>query len=117
MGLKDKASSFLEGLVDSEELAKLTETPEVKSDCQMIVHYPVDNQPDVVYAFFPEPEDGIPYIKRYGYWLDGKFNKVETNNCMIKQSLEEFLNNTRYIPNKNLTKVYNSEEEFLLEML
>jgi hypothetical protein len=50
MALSDKTISFFEGLVDSEELAELTKTPVIESKCKMLVHYPVDNQPDVVFS-------------------------------------------------------------------
>ena len=124
MSKSSKASSFLDGLVDedsdlAQEIADAKAEP-VEPEEQFIVHF-IGDKPDCVWQYFHKPADGIPYGRLYGYWDEDpdvkgsrKFKEHTSNNLKL-MDFETFMENVP--PNKNCTKIYESEADFLLELI
>lgn len=120
--LSQKAENFLTDLID-EELAKdIAESKKEKEEpnVQFIVYYKGD-KPDTVWEYNHNPDDGIPYGRLYGYWDEDKENKQsrtfvehKSNNLKL-MDFETFMD--RIPPNKDCTKVFDSEGDFLLELI
>jgi hypothetical protein len=121
MSFKKKASSFLSDLLDGEELQEIvgsTEKPEITT--QFVVYY-LGDKPDTVWEYNHKPEDGIPYGRLYGYWDEDpdnkgarKFREHKSNNLKL-MDFDTFMD--RVPPNKDCTKIFDSEADFLLELI
>jgi hypothetical protein len=143
MSNKDKAKSFLEDLLDDDsDLAQeIAESEEpVTPDVQFIVYYLGDN-PETVWEYHHNPEDGAPilnadgtpeldengkplhkgYGRLHGYWDADKEEKVSrhfvkhVSNNLKLMDFDTFMD--RVVPNKDCTKIFNSEADFLLELI
>ena len=122
MTTPSKASSFLEDLLDPDsELAQEIEAAQAEPEeatVQFVVYY-VGNSPDTVWEYHHKPDDGIPYGRLYGYWdktEDGskKFTEHLSNNLKV-MDFDHFMDNI--VPDKGCTKLFDSEEDFLLELI
>jgi len=120
---KDKANSFLADLgIDDELMGEITDAnkPPAQPDEQWIVYF-LGEQPDTVWIYHHNPDDGIPYGRLEGYWIEDKDNKVSRhyvphNSKNLKvMDFDTFMDNI--VPNKNCTKIFDSEAEFLLELI
>ena len=108
-----------------EELAQKKAEDKPK-ESQVVVYYNGD-MPDTIYEYVFIPEDGgAPYAKRLGYWNDNEdaktnirqFQNLDGVRGIIKiPEYDEFLENKNFIPNKEQVKVFDSMEEFLLELI
>jgi hypothetical protein len=137
MNKSDKANSFLDGLLDGEpdlqaEIEAAAATPP-DPETQFIVYF-IGDKPDTVWEYNHKPEGGkitdingnetgefTPYGRVYGYWTEDKEAKearhfVENKSTNLKlMDFETFLE--RVPPNKDQVKIYDSETEFLLELI
>jgi hypothetical protein len=121
---KAKANDFLSDLGIDDELMeeiKSANTPQAKPDEQWIVYFKGE-EPDTAWTYHHNPDDGIPYGRLEGYWVDeDKENKVarhyvaHTSNNLKVMDYDTFMD--RIVPNKNCTKIYDSEADFLLELI
>jgi len=118
------AKSFLDGLLDESEVSQIVndvKNSKSGSKDKFIVYYPSEGNPDVAYIYHGDPPDGIPYIQRYGYWQEeGKSRKFVENtgkNFILNHTIEQFLENERFIPNKNMARIFDCEEDFILDMM
>ena len=138
MSNKSKAKSFLSDLLGDEELKQVQEevttTPQTDSSEQFIVYFKGD-KPDCVWQYFHNPDDGLEilnedgtptgkragYGRQFGYWDDDednkgsrKFKEHKSNNLKL-MDFETFMD--RVPPNKDCTKIFDSEADFLLELI
>lgn len=123
MSNKAKASSFLEDLGIDDDLMQEIKDAEAEKESpktQYIVYFK-GNNPDTVWEYHHEPDDGIPYGRLYGYWSEdeGKkesrhFVEHKSNNLKL-MDFDTFMD--RVPPNKDCTKIYDSEADFLLELI
>ena len=121
---KAKANDFLSDLgIDDELMEEITNanTPPAQPDEQWIVYF-LGEQPDCVWAYFHNPDDGIPYGQLKGYWVEeDKTNKVSrhyvphTSNNLKVMSFDLFMD--RIVPNTNCVKIYDDEASFLLDLI
>lgn len=140
MSKSDQAKSFLADLLDETELKTVVQEnkqPKEPSSEKFIVYFAGDNQPEVVWRYFINPADGMPelddkgnptgknkdYGTRYGYWTSDpekknsrNFVQVQTNNY-FNMPFQTFMEHPNFIPNKNCVKIYESEADFLLELI
>jgi len=137
MSKSAKASSFLDGLLDDNdelkaEIADATKEPE-EPDTSYIVYF-MGDKPDTVWEYCHKPEDGKitdiegnetgeyqPYGRLYGFWEEDPDNKGsrvfkehKSNNLKL-MDFDTFME--RVPPNKDCTKVFESEADFLLELI
>jgi hypothetical protein len=124
MNNKAKADSFLTDLLDGEddlkqEIADAKADP-AEPDVQYIVYFKGD-QPDCVWEYHHKPDDGRPFGRLYGFWDEDVENKQsrsfkEHRSKNLKlMDFETFMD--RVPPNRDCTKVYDSEADFLLELI
>ncbi|MCK5017681.1 MAG: hypothetical protein KAS32_11510 [Candidatus Peribacteraceae bacterium] len=124
MSKSKQAKSFLDDLLEGEdELAQEIANKEVEpeeSDVQYIVYYKGD-KPDCVWEYHHKPDDGIPYGRQYGYWKTDpenpnsrEFKEHRSNNYKL-MDFETFMD--RVPPNKDCTKIFNDEADFLLDLI
>lgn len=124
MSQADKASSFLSDLLDDGDELKdaiaAANAPEEDPETQFIVYFKGD-KPDTVWEYNHKPDDGVPYGRLYGYWDEDVENKgsrqfVEHRSNNLKlMDWETFMD--RIPPNRDCTKVFDSEADFLLELI
>lgn len=140
MSNSDKAKGLFADLLDDEELEQIkkeNETVKQEDSYERFIVYFIGDKPEVVWHYFINPKDGLEildeqgkptgkrkdYGTRYGYWTEDTDNKVsrhfvevKTNN-IINMKFEEFLEHPNFIPNKNCVKIYESEADFLVELI
>lgn len=133
----DKANSFLSDLLDDgDELKQAIDdanTPDEESTTKYVVYF-MGDKPDTVWEYFHEPEDGKitdingnetgeyqPYGRLYGFWEEDpdnkgsrQFKEHKSNNLKL-MDWDTFME--RVPPNKDCTKVFDSEADFLLELI
>lgn len=122
-----KAQKFLEGLISPDELKdqvmeiKTKKETQELPDCQFIVYY-VNDKPDTAWQYVHKPkEGGKPYGRLWGYWTSNAEKKesrkfVENKSTNLKLvDFETFMNT--FPPNRKFTKIYDSEEDFLLDLI
>ena len=120
MSIKDTAKSLFGDLLSDKEKEELAVNQEVEEpDVQFIVYF-MGEQPDTVWEYHHKPDDGIPYGRLYGFWEDadesGKRNFKEHKSTNLKlMSFEKFMELVP--PNRDCTKIFDSEAEFLLELI
>lgn len=135
MNNKSKAISFLKDLgIDNELVEEIKSSSKPSQPAESFVVYYVGDKPDTVWRYYHNPADGldelnddgtptgnkVPYGQLYGYWNadeDGKgrhFVEHKSKNLKI-MPFDVFMEQVP--PNKNCTKIYESEEDFLLELL
>jgi hypothetical protein len=115
-------SNFLKELLAIDpDIAKDIEAKkqsEPEPSTQFIV-YMVGNAPDTVWEYHHKPEDGIPYGRLHGYWhygQDGGSKFVEhTSNNLKVMPFTKFMDNI--VPDKGCTKIYDSYEDFIIDLL
>ena len=119
-----KAKGFLAGLLDDDsdlakEIEQANQVPE-QPETQFIVYY-IGEEPDTVWEYNHKPDDGIPYGRLYGYWDEDKekkearhFVEHKSNNLKL-MDFDTFMDNVP--PNRNCTKVFDSEADFLLDLI
>lgn len=120
---KTKANSFLSDLLeDQDDLMQEIKANNKKEDqaVQYIVYF-IGEKPDTVWSYHHKPADGIPFGRLEGYW-DEDVEKKKTRHYVPHQSknikliaFDKFMDCV--VPNKEQTKLYDSEEEFLLELI
>lgn len=135
MSNKSKASSFLADLGIDDDLAKeIKNASEPSMPQESFIVYFIGDKPDTVWRYLHNPEDGldevnddgtptgkkVPYGHLYGYWdtdNDGKGRHfVENKSKNLKlMPFDVFMDQVP--PNKNCTKIYESEEDFLLDLI
>ena len=118
-GLKE-----LFGLSDEElESIGVDEESEVDPNAEKVdwIVYYKGEQPDCVWTYHHNPDDGIPFGRIEGYWEENKEEKIsrhyvanQSNNLKL-MDYDTFMNNI--IPNKECCKIFESEEDFLLELI
>ena len=134
-----KANDFLDGLLDDEDSELKAEVAAIKKalktpDTQMIVYY-VGDKPDTVWEYIHKPVSGKitdingdevddqvkPYGRLYGYWesdpdnaASRKFVEHKSKNLKL-MPFDTFMDNV--VPNKNCTKIFDSEADFLLDLI
>jgi|GEM_PF-6226134 len=121
MSITDKASSFFSGLVDAPELKKIRKAKKPKVKGKEFIVYFVNEKPDCVWMYDHNPSDGICYGKLQGYFEEDKEAKIarhyvqnESTNLKL-MSFQKFMD--QVVPNKDCTKIYETEEDFLLDLL
>jgi len=133
-----KANDFLNGLGDDSDaqlkavIAAIKKAPKTP-DSQMIVYY-VGDKPDTVWEYIHKPSGGTitdingavtgdfkPYGRLYGYWesdpdnaASRKFVEHKSKNLKL-MPFDTFMDNV--VPNKNCTKIFDSEADFLLDLI
>lgn len=124
MSNKDRASSFLKDLLDGEdelqqEIADANKEPESPTE-QWVVYF-VGDKPDTVWSYNHKPTDGRPYGRLEGYFDENKEEKISRHYVRNKSKNLKLMDWDTFLdvvpPNKNCVKIYNSEEEFLLELI
>lgn len=138
MSNSNKANNFLTDLLDNDdELKQAIEEAKkpVEEPKESFVVYFKGDKPDTVWQYFHNPSDGEPvydingnltgetkgYGRLYGYWDDDpdnkgsrKFVEHKSNNLKL-MDFDTFMD--RVPPNKDCTKVFESEADFLLELI
>ena len=96
--------------------------------------YFIGDKPDCVWSYHHKPEGGDntdingnstgeykPYGRLEGYWEEDKDNKVarhfvahRSNNLKL-MPFDKFMD--QVVPNKDCTRVFDSEAEFLLDLI
>lgn len=132
MNLSSKVKSFFSGIVDDNELEKIaneTKNEEQKTPDESFIVYFKGDRPDTVWQYFHNPKDGLDelddsgnstgkkrgYGRLYGYWDDDrKFVENISNNLKL-MNFETFME--KVPPNKDCTKIFESEADFLLELI
>lgn len=119
-----KAKSFLSDLLDDDDSLKQViadaNKPVEDPAVQYIVYY-IGEKPDCVWEYHHKPDDGIPYGRLYGYWQEDKANKQsrsfkEHKSTNLKlMDFETFMD--RIPPNRDQVKIFDSEGDFLLELI
>jgi hypothetical protein len=124
MSKATRAKSFLSDLLDGEDELKAeieaAEAEPAAPDEEWIVYY-MGDKPDTVWSYHHQPDDGIPYGRLEGYWDEDKAEKVmrhfvPNRSTQLKvMDYDTFMD--RIVPNKDCTKIFESEADFLLEMI
>ena len=124
MSNKSKANNFLSDLLDGDDELSQTiqDAQEEKGtpDIQYVVYF-LGDKPDTVWEYHHNPDDGVPYGRLYGFWDEDPDNKQsrqfkEHRSKNLKlMDWDTFMD--RIPPNKDCTKVYDSEADFLLELI
>jgi len=124
MSIASQAKSFLSDLLDNDselqqEIDASAAAP-AEPDEQWIVYYKGE-MPDCVWSYSHKPDDGIPFARLEGYWDEDKDNKVSmhfvphrSKNLKL-MDWDTFMENV--VPNKGCTKIFDSEADFILEMI
>jgi len=113
------------------EVHNTTKEDEIPS--QFIVYFKGDS-PDTVWEYIHHPKGDVvrdingkitdrpePYGRLYGYYEEDTANKVtrhfveHKSNNLKKMPFDTFMDNV--VPNKGCTKLYDSEADFLLDLL
>jgi len=136
MSKSNAAKGFLSDLLGEDELKSVVEEAKVKpaEPTESFIVYFIGEQPDTVWRYVHKPADGKifdingnetgeykGYGQLYGYYEEDKENKVSrhfvrnTSNNLKLMSFESLMNNV--IPNKECTKIYESESDFLLDLI
>jgi hypothetical protein len=124
MDNKAKANSFLADLgIDDELMDEINEANKAEQESpkvQYIVYFKGD-KPDTVWEYHHEPDDGVPYGRLYGFWDEDpekkesrSFKEHKSNNLKL-MDFDTFMD--RVPPNRDCTKIYDSEADFLLELI
>jgi len=138
--IKKQADDFWGDLLSDEEMKEIladTEgedkpTGEWDNGEKYIVYFKGD-KPDCVWQHFSNPEDGLdvlddhgnptgekqPYGRLYGFWDQTKggnreFKEHKSKNLKL-MDFDRFMEIV--VPNKDCTKIFDSEEDFLLELI
>jgi len=139
MSKSSRAKGFLSGLFDSkeemEEVVSEVEEVDPNAPHESFIVYYRGEKPDCVWQYFHNPVDGLEvlnddgtptgerkgYGRQYGYWDDDEDNKVgrhfvehKSNNLKL-MDFETFME--RVPPNRDCTKIFENESEFLLELI
>ena len=119
-----RAKSFLSDLLDGEDELKAeiaaAEAAPPEPDEQWVVYY-MGDKPDTAWSYHHKPDDGIPYGRLEGYWDEDKEAKVARHfvpnrSTQLKvMDFETFMD--RIVPNKDCTKIFDSEGDFLRELI
>ncbi|MCP3685945.1 MAG: hypothetical protein GY861_25140 [bacterium] len=143
--IKDKAKGLFGDILsadEQEEILGVNPNEEVipePNPVDYIVYFKGD-RPDTVWEYMHNPEDGIPtlddagnqeidehnvaqydsYGRLYGYWSDPdeqgvrQFEEHKSNNLKL-MDFDTFMDNV--VPNRECTKIFESEADFLLELI
>ena len=131
-----KASSFLSDLLDDGDELKdaISQANEPTEPEVSYIVYFIGDKPDTVWEYFHKPDGGKildingnetgeyqSYGRLYGFWEENpdnkgsrQFKEHKSNNLKL-MDWDTFMD--RVPPNKDCTKVYESEADFLLELI
>jgi len=124
MSQSDKASNFLSDLLDDDDELKQAieeaKEPVEEPESQFVVYFKGD-KPDTVWEYVHKPADGIPYGRLYGYWDEDPDSKTSRHFVEHKSNNLKLMDWDTFMeqvpPNKDCTKIYDSEADFLLELI
>lgn len=135
MSNSSNAKDVFSDLLNPEEIQEIKQArknaKKIIPDVQFIVYYVAD-KPNCVWQYFNKPIGGeifdmlgrptgkyTTYGKQYGYWIEDenktrKFIEHTSTNCILG-TIENLID--RFVPDKKCMKIFDSYEDFMVELI